>query len=302
MHCIFCHKLSDNSKSVEHIVPESLGNKTAILWKGAICDKCNNYFATKIEQELLNQPYFVSLRHRNFIKTKKNHSVPSKILLPHPNAGWINAWIDDNEDGLSICFEDDENVISLIKDGAINKMIIPILLEPTPNNYILSRFLAKCAFEFLVFRTKEENFLDFSECLKEEQFEPLRKYARYGEGCKFWPYHQRRIYGEGDLFIGFEREKSYEILHEMDFLSIELERKNIEGEEHVLVELYFILVIMGIEYAIHLAAPEIDGYERWLENNNFKSPVERYGEVRTPNPNSHSPQITQEMIRKMNNK
>lgn len=69
MNCIFCHQPSDNSKSIEHIVPESLGNKKTVLWRGAICDKCNNYFATKIEKTLLDQPYFISLRNRNFIKT-----------------------------------------------------------------------------------------------------------------------------------------------------------------------------------------------------------------------------------------
>lgn len=71
MNCVFCHNISDSSKSVEHIIPESLGNKEHILWRGAVCDKCNNYFATKIEKELLDQPYFISMRHRNFIKTKK---------------------------------------------------------------------------------------------------------------------------------------------------------------------------------------------------------------------------------------
>jgi hypothetical protein len=52
MNCIFCHKISDNSQSIEHIIPESLGNKEHTLWKGAVCDKCNNYFATKMEKEL----------------------------------------------------------------------------------------------------------------------------------------------------------------------------------------------------------------------------------------------------------
>lgn len=31
--CIFCGECSTNSKSVEHIIPESLGNKTLILRK-----------------------------------------------------------------------------------------------------------------------------------------------------------------------------------------------------------------------------------------------------------------------------
>ncbi len=33
-------KNSDNSKSIEHIIPESLGNKSFILPLGFVCDKC----------------------------------------------------------------------------------------------------------------------------------------------------------------------------------------------------------------------------------------------------------------------
>jgi len=39
--CIFCNNDSPFS-SVEHIVPESLGNDIVILDKGWVCDKCNN--------------------------------------------------------------------------------------------------------------------------------------------------------------------------------------------------------------------------------------------------------------------
>lgn len=299
MNCIFCHQPSDNSKSIEHIVPESLGNKKTVLWRGAICDKCNNYFATKIEKTLLDQPYFISLRNRNFIKTKKNRFVPQKVIVTLKDDRYTHAWM--NPDDINMHIHLDQEVFNSIiaKKGQI---LIPLLIEPEKDNYILSRFLAKCAFEYLVFRTKEQNFIEFSEYLRDKQFEPLRKYARYGEGCKFWPYHQRRIYGEGDMFVGFEGEKEYEILNEMDLLSIELERKTIEGEEHVMIELYFILVIMGIEYTIHLAAPEIDGYEIWLKNKNNLSPVERYGETRTPNTRTDIPLITEELVRKMNHK
>lgn len=300
MNCIFCHQPSDNSKSIEHIVPESLGNKNTVLWRGAVCDKCNNYFAIKIEKELLKQPYFISVRNRNFIKSKKGKTIPQQVLVSLKDGKYAKAWLDFDEKNINIYLEKEENISSIIAHKS--KIIAPLIVEPEKNNYILSRFLAKCAFEYLVLRVKEENFLDFAEYLKNEQFEPLRKYARYGEGCKFWPYYQRRIYGEGDLFIGFEGERKYETLNEMDLLSIELERKTINGEEHVMVELYFILVIMGIEYAIHFAAPEIDGYEIWLKKHNNLSPVERYREVRIPNTRTDIPLITEELIKKMNDR
>ena len=73
MKCIFCKKDSSNSKSVEHIIPESLGNKSHILPKGIVCDSCNNYFAIKIEKKVLDKPYFKNVRYRNLITTKKRN-------------------------------------------------------------------------------------------------------------------------------------------------------------------------------------------------------------------------------------
>ncbi|MBO5921575.1 MAG: hypothetical protein J6Q48_04230, partial [Bacteroidaceae bacterium] len=47
MKCIFCKQESTNAKSVEHIIPETLGNKTFVLPLGMVCDQCNNYFSRK---------------------------------------------------------------------------------------------------------------------------------------------------------------------------------------------------------------------------------------------------------------
>jgi hypothetical protein len=71
MRCIFCKNDSTNSKSVEHIIPESLGNKNNILPKGVVCDSCNSYFGSKIEKAVLEMPYFKSLRGRIMIENKK---------------------------------------------------------------------------------------------------------------------------------------------------------------------------------------------------------------------------------------
>ena len=293
MNCIFCHEISDNSKSVEHIIPESLGNKEHVLWKEAVCDKCNNYFAVKVEKELLNQPYFISLRNRNVIKTKRNHFVPKNIIVSIGNEKWAEAIFEYYGNIGTI-----NGVIPPIK----GKIIAPIFIEPEPNNYILSRFLAKCAYEYLVYRIGKEKFPKISEYLKDKQLETLRKYARYGEGCKIWSYSQRRIYGEGDIFTEFSAEKSYEILNEMDFLAIELERKTINDVQYVVAELYYVLVIMGIEYVINIAEPDISGYYLWLQQNNFKSPIFRHEEQRMPNTKTNTPQITEELIKKIKNK
>src|SRR6267154_1084155 len=51
--CIFCKQNSALSRSVEHIVPESLGNTQHILPIGVVCDACNNYLAREVEKPLL---------------------------------------------------------------------------------------------------------------------------------------------------------------------------------------------------------------------------------------------------------
>ena len=274
MNCIFCHEVSDNSKSIEHIIPESLGNKDLTLWKGAVCDKCNNYFATKIEKELLDQPYFVSMRHRNFIKTKKNHPVPIKVPSPKSKNGFEYVWMEDDGKNIGMIFENESKVLPLIASGRKKHIIVPMLPEPEPNNYILSRFLAKCALECLAFKIDNNENLyrnEIVDFLKEKQFNDLRKYARYGEGTKFWKYSQRRVYSEGNWFEN--NGQQYEVLHEMDFF---VEPTSIEKTKNMIfAEVYFVIVIMGVEYVINMGGNEIEMYNIWLKKNNNLCPIRR---------------------------
>ncbi len=76
MKCIFCKTHSDTSISIEHIIPESLGNKDHILPKGIVCDKCNNYFAREVEKPILESPMFRFLR-RNMAIPNKRGKLPS---------------------------------------------------------------------------------------------------------------------------------------------------------------------------------------------------------------------------------
>lgn len=78
MRCIFCKQQSSTNRSVEHIIPESLGNAEHTLPAGAVCDRCNQYFARKVERQLLESPIFRHLR--------ANMEIPSK-------KGRIPAWL-----------------------------------------------------------------------------------------------------------------------------------------------------------------------------------------------------------------
>jgi len=137
MNCIFCKKNSENSKSIEHIIPESLGNKSHILDIGIVCDKCNNYFATKIEKDVLAQPYFQSLRHRNYILSKKNKLAVQKAFLIHEKQHKSIDVESSNSQNLQVIVED-KKLFELINQGKINKLYIPIISFPESKNTLLT--------------------------------------------------------------------------------------------------------------------------------------------------------------------
>jgi len=116
MKCIFCKQSSELSKSVEHIIPESLGNTEHILAKGIVYDKCNNCFAIKIEQPLLQLPYFVSLRHRNDIESKKGRIPIERGILLAPTPSIANFHRDKESKSISL---EDEKLIGFLWKGIL---------------------------------------------------------------------------------------------------------------------------------------------------------------------------------------
>lgn len=270
MNCIFCHKESSTSKSVEHIIPESLGNKEHFLPKGYVCDECNHYFAIKIENELLSQPYFVSMRFRNEILTKKGKLVRQKMVFPGAMKS-TDVVMQTTENGIIASFDDDE-LYEAIKAGKTSKMIEPYIPEPKYPNKIMSRFIAKCAYEYFLYNMGMEKYdLCVQELLCEESdiLKDLREYARYGKG-EFWQYNQRRIYSEGDVVSNQNEDLNYEILHEMKLFTKEYKRFPCGNVE---IEVYFVMAIAGVEYAICMSAPNISEYQKWLEEHNGLSPL-----------------------------
>ena len=270
MHCIFCHKNSSTSKIREHIIPESLGNKEHFLPKGYVCDECNHYFAIKIENELLSQPYFVSMRFRNEILTKKGKLVRQKMVFPGAMKS-TDVVMQTTENGIIASFDDDE-LYEAIKAGKTSKMIEPYIPEPKYPNKIMSRFIAKCAYEYFLYNMGMEKYdLCVQELLCEESdiLKDLREYAQYGKG-EFWQYNQRRIYSEGDVVSNQNEDLNYEILHEMKLFTKEYKRFPCGNVE---IEVYFVMAIAGVEYAICMSDPNISEYQKWLEEHNGLSPL-----------------------------
>lgn len=262
MRCIFCKNNSGNTKSFEHIIPESLGNKSHVLQKGIVCDKCNNYFATKIEKQVLELPYFKSLRHRNEILNKKNHLPSENAFINHSLGGHIEI-VSRKGNILEVNVENKE-LFELIEKGNIDKLYIPILTEPEKDNIHISRLLGKVALEALADKVcSVENWNN--DFVEHEELDDLRNYVRFGQG-KFWSYNQRKVYEEYDIFEDTKNPKkpiNYQTLHEYDFLYIDTKF------------LFFVCIIFGIEYVINMREPYLELFKEWLKNNENKSPLEK---------------------------
>jgi hypothetical protein len=258
MKCIFCKKNSEKSKSIEHIIPESLGNKKAILPKGIVCDSCNNYFARKIEKDLLQTPFYKSLRSRYGIESKKRKIPLDVAYLPNGNEIEVelNGIFDPNNQNLNFIIHKKDDFNKLLR-GEITETYIPVSID-LEESLIVSRFLAKVGIEVIASKFWE-SAKDVSYLITEDLYNPLRNYARYGSGTKFWHYHQRRIYNE--IEEGDTRQKMYEF-----------QIWSTEANENAL-GLHLTLVLYGLEFTINLFEPSINRYEKWLKENNDRVPI-----------------------------
>ena len=269
MHCIFCHKDSSQSKSIEHIIPESLGNKSMFLPRGYVCDKCNNYFAIKIEKRLLAQPYFMSLRFRTEIYSKKNKLVKQSIRFSDVS---LNSDVQiQTSSGLTVLLED-EYIYNQIESGEIKTIEIPYIQEPEYPNKEISRFLSKCAYEYFLYNMGCDKYdLCVQELLGKENdiLKSLREYARFGKG-DYWQYSQRRVNSEGGII--YRNDNYCEVLYEVGFF---IKEHNYISKDIIESEIYFVMIIAGIEYAICISDPNISEYLKWIEKNENISPIRK---------------------------
>ena len=127
-----------------------------------------------------------------------------------------------------------------------------------PNYRIMGRFIGKIGLETLAQHTlkvKESN----DEIVYKDELDELRDFVRYNSDANSWPFAFRTLYPVNTVFS--DEDQSFEILHEYDLLYT---RKK---------ELYFILVLFGVEFAMNLGGRILDGYMAWLEENDHKSPL-----------------------------
>jgi hypothetical protein len=261
MRCIFCKHISVGSRSVEHIMPESIGSKKRRLPAGVVCDKCNNYFARKVEQPVLNHSWMRNLRAWYQVPNKKG-TYPS--MIGHIAGSEVRVNWRRGQDGKPLLSTENKNdspeLARVIAEGFEQPLIFAIEDDPPPRE--MSRFLCKMALEAVA-----ELFYPETERLADEAFfDSIRNYARHGMNFKEWPYSQRRVFPQNTLM----RHPNTNQWVQAGFGYCLFMNKR--------QETLFAFVFYGVEFVVNVGGPSIAGYQEWLGFHNGISPlVERLG-------------------------
>lgn len=180
--CLFCQSLGPFN-TIEHIIPESLGNDDLLL-AGQVCDSCLAYFGKEVEQFVLNKTPIAFWRTFLGIKTKKG-KYPSidltqpkiqKGVFPTTHPKHDNIGFTYHEDGSISVDINDSNVIYNISNGTksqFNLVMTPKVL------HMLGRFLCKAGLELMCLHNSNQALSD--------EFQSSRRYARFGEFEGLWP-------------------------------------------------------------------------------------------------------------------
>lgn len=274
MRCLFCKKDSSTSRSVEHIIPESLGNTTHILPKGVVCDQCNNYFSREVEKPFLESPAIRALRFEQALESKKGRvpALPGMILPDVPAI--VARFPKYNATSIVVPESEVARVLSLKE----STLIFPLRID-APTSVVISRFMAKVALESMAQRiVQHQDGLEY--LCDETQLDLLRDHARRGRPAE-WPVHTRRIYDANGQTHGPDGSLR-QVVHESDFLVVSTSTP--AEPDRITGEWFFVLAVFGLELAINLGGPEIGSYLRWLKENNNESPLYNTGNQPYPKP------------------
>lgn len=174
--CLFC-QANGPFNTLEHVIPESLGNNDLLLVK-EVCDKCQNYFGKEVERYVLAKTPIAFWRVFLGIETKARNFPSIDLSQPRKESGIYpstHQLHDDigytfHEDGSVSVDIDDPQTIRSILDGSRNDfrlVISPKML------FMMGRFFCKVGIEILCVADPEK--------ARSESFLNARNYARHGK-------------------------------------------------------------------------------------------------------------------------
>jgi hypothetical protein len=244
--CLFCLGSSESSVSVEHIVPESLGNTTMTLPPGIVCDVCNSYFGRKVEAPFLDSPPIKGLRHTQGLANKRGRIPDLEVVIDDGTVGQLTV---SRHDPIrrSLAVPEDTLRRVLLGDQSSHHMWFPTPDSVQPDRQV-ARFVAKAGLELVA-----ERNLDFplglAMLMQAPELEMCRRFARYGDGPKVWELRVGPLYEPDHMFI--DTLPDGQRVWEMDLLIID--------EEFMI----FAMSIFGLEFVINLTGPTLAPYDRW---------------------------------------
>ena len=257
MRCLFCKADSSQSRSVEHAIPEALGNRTFVLPVGVVCDGCNNYFAVKVEGPLLKTGSLQQLRARQGVPSKRGRIMPVLGRFEDIDADLaayrLNA-------GQVLLATTELSAAPMVSDALRNGLGGLFVHEEPPrlDQRLFSRLIAKIALELIAERICHvPGWEEFG--IDHPQFDPIRGYARFGHGPP-WPVLSRRIYDEEATILPASGDPQ-QTIYETDVLLTS------SGEG------YAVICLFGVEHTINLVTPSVEGYRAWLTDNAGRSPL-----------------------------
>lgn len=168
--CLICgNQNATEFTSVEHIIPESMGNDILIVEKGWICDRCNNIFSV-FEKVIQEKTIFGIQRCINGNVNKKGEPTKAKN-------NYINWTADPQKPGTAKLKITNKGAPIRI-DGNSFEMMIPVIDK---NNKYITKFLIKIGLELLLLNKYYKNEVD------NKAFERAKTYI-LGLMDEDWPY------------------------------------------------------------------------------------------------------------------
>lgn len=179
MECLFCQTHQPKT-TVEHIIPESLGNKDLIL-ENQVCDQCQNYFGREVENYVLNKTPIGFWRAYFGIPNKKgklpiiDFTKPSnkKGYFPDSHSKHIDAKYLSHPDGTIEFFPPKDFETKNHEEGRIEFVMTPKTL------FEMGRFIGKIALELICLENEEYS--------RNIIFDKIRYYSRFGSSKELWP-------------------------------------------------------------------------------------------------------------------